>query len=109
MTQACLQDNVRLFTFRSKKSIGGGGSNCCYNTQYSNGSSCASCNAGADCSIVGTNIATQVLETGYWRANINTTDIRKCRLPAACNNTATITAIANNALLLVVVAAAVQL
>jgi hypothetical protein len=77
--------------------IGEGGSDCCYNTQYSNGKSCVPCKTGADCSIVGTSIATQVLDVGYWRDSINTTDIRKCWLPAACNNTATVTAISNNA------------
>jgi hypothetical protein len=83
--------------------IGEGGSDCCFNAQYSNGSSCIPCKAGADCSIVGTNIATQVLQAGYWRASTNSTDIRKCWLPAACNRTATTntttTAIATTAVL----------
>jgi hypothetical protein len=73
--------------------IGEGGSDCCYNTQYSDGNSCIPCKDGGDCSMIGTNVATQVLDVGYWRASINTTDIRKCWLPAACNNTATVTAV----------------
>jgi hypothetical protein len=72
---------------------GEGGSDCCYNTQYSDGKSCRPCIDGANCSIVGTNIATQVLELGYWRDSTNTTDIRKCWLQAACNNTAIVTAV----------------
>jgi hypothetical protein len=73
--------------------IGKGGSDCCYNTQYSDGSSCIPCIDGVNCSTIGTNIATQVLDIGCWRASTNTTDVRKCWLPAACNNTATIAAI----------------
>jgi hypothetical protein len=69
--------------------VGEGGSDCCFDTQCSDGRSCIPCKTGANCSIVGTNIATQVLQHGWWRASIYTTDIRKCWLPAACNRTAT--------------------
>eukprot|EP00953_Heterococcus_sp_UTEX-ZZ885_P008097 4861-Heterococcus_DN1.PRE.2 len=77
-------------------------SSCCYASGYgynllNNNNATTTCQDtdtdGVNCSIIGTSIATQVLDIGYWRASTSTTDVRKCWLPAACNNTATIAAI----------------
>jgi hypothetical protein len=57
---------------------------CCYNSQYSNGESCASCETGTDCSVIGTSLATQSLVIGYWRASTTSTDVRPCWFADAC-------------------------
>jgi hypothetical protein len=59
---------------------------CCYNNQYNNGTNCNSCPEGADCSVVGTTLATLSMTPGYWRASQATTDVRDCWLAEACGN-----------------------
>jgi hypothetical protein len=63
---------------------GEGGSDCCYNTQYSDGAACMPCLHGGDCRQVGASLATQSVLPTYWRASEATTDIRKCWEPSAC-------------------------
>jgi hypothetical protein len=60
---------------------------CCYNGQYSDGTRCIACIAGADCSTVGSTLATLPLTAGFWRASDATTDVRECWLAAACVGT----------------------
>jgi predicted outer membrane repeat protein len=64
---------------------GRGGADCCYGTQYTNGNSCEVCLRGADCSILGSSLASQSLTIGFWRASDSTTDVRECWLKSACN------------------------
>lgn len=45
---------------------------------------CASCPTGADCSVVGTTKHTLVVLPGYWRPNLNSTQILQCYVEAAC-------------------------
>jgi hypothetical protein len=59
--------------------------NCCYGTQYSDGSSCVTCEEGTDCSVIGTSLATQSLVSGYWRASSTSTDVRPCWFADACS------------------------
>jgi hypothetical protein len=59
--------------------------NCCYGTQYSDGSVCQQCLPGADCSVVGTSLMTQSLLPGNWRASNTTTDVRPCWFAEACS------------------------
>jgi hypothetical protein len=40
--------------------------------------------AGADCSVIGTSLATQAMLPGYWRASSTSTDVRQCWLATAC-------------------------
>jgi hypothetical protein len=58
----------------------------CYGTQYSDSKlkACVSCLPGADCSILGSSLTSQTLQPGYWRAVLNTTDVRKCWVAKAC-------------------------
>ena len=63
---------------------GEGGSDCCYDTQYSDGKKCVPCLEGGDCTTVGSSLATQSLKSGRWRASQDTTDIRKCWVKHAC-------------------------
>jgi hypothetical protein len=63
---------------------GEGASDCCNDEQYSNGVQCVPCLEGADCSVVGSTLASQALVPGYWRLSTNTTDVRKCWVPEAC-------------------------
>eukprot|EP00953_Heterococcus_sp_UTEX-ZZ885_P035939 18536-Heterococcus_DN1.PRE.5 len=57
---------------------------CCYNSQYSDGTRCVTCKVGTDCSVVGTSLATQSLVHGYWRAATTSTDVRPCWFADAC-------------------------
>jgi hypothetical protein len=57
---------------------------CCYNNQYSNGTSCVTCKQGTHCSVIGTSLATQSLIDGYWRASPTSTDVRPCWFADAC-------------------------
>jgi hypothetical protein len=71
-----------------------GGKTCCFADQYSDNKNCQSCMDGADCSFVGSTLASIQLEPGYWRASGNTTDVRECWLAEACvgtNNLSTLT------------------
>jgi hypothetical protein len=75
---------------------------CCYGNQYSDGTSCKQCPEGADCSTVGSTLATLSMALGFWRASQATTDVRACWLAEACRDidsydTATATATAANA------------
>jgi hypothetical protein len=65
---------------------------CCYGNQYSNGISCVTCEAGTDCSTIGTSLATQSLLTGYWRASTISTDVRPCWFAHACAGNSNTTA-----------------
>jgi hypothetical protein len=68
---------------------------CCYNNQYSNKTSCVTCQQGTNCSVVGTSLATQSLVKGYWRASPTSTDVRPCWFAKACSgNGSTTTAAA---------------
>jgi hypothetical protein len=58
--------------------------NCCYGTQYSNGTDCEPCPKGANCSTVGSTLATMSMKPGFWRASSTTTDVRDCWLAEAC-------------------------
>jgi hypothetical protein len=58
---------------------------CCYGNQYSDGSSCVTCEQGTDCSVIGTSLATQSLVSGYWRASSTSTDVRSCWFADACS------------------------
>jgi hypothetical protein len=74
---------------------------CCYNNQYSNGTSCVICEQGTNCSAIGTSLATQSLVKGYWRASTTSTDVRPCWFADACmsnsnNNSTNSTAGADN-------------
>jgi hypothetical protein len=72
----------------------GSGTSCCYADQYSDGKDCQSCLDGANCSFVGSTLATLQLEPGDWRASLDTTDARECWLAEACvgiNNLSTTT------------------
>ena len=62
----------------------GRGSNCCYNTQYSDGKACLPCLNGGDCSKIGASVTTQSLKPGRWRASPETTDVRQCWVERAC-------------------------
>jgi hypothetical protein len=67
---------------------GVGGADCCYSKkQYRDGTNCLDCIDGADCSAVGSSVATQALKAGFWRNSNLTTDIRACKFAAACNHT----------------------
>jgi hypothetical protein len=62
----------------------GSGTSCCYADQYSHGKKCQSCLDGANCSFVGSSLASLQLNPGYWRASNLTTDVRECWLAEAC-------------------------
>jgi hypothetical protein len=79
----------------SDTDIGENRGDCCYGNQYSNGESCVTCEAGTDCSVIGTSLATQSLLTGYWRASLTSTDVRPCWFANACisnSNSTSVTA-----------------
>jgi predicted outer membrane repeat protein len=63
---------------------GQGGDNCCSGNQYSDGAQCLPCLHGGDCSTVGSSLISQRLQPGYWRAAVDTNDVRECWYAAAC-------------------------
>jgi hypothetical protein len=89
-----IHDDTTMFIILLLHSSGSG--TCCYADQYSDGKDCQSCIDGANCSFLGSKLATLQLKPGYWRASSDTTDIRECWLAEACvkNNTLTTTAAA---------------
>jgi hypothetical protein len=80
----CLYSHCRNAALLLHRVIGENGSDCCYGNQYSNGESCVTCEAGTDCSVIGTTLATQSLVKGYWRASTASTDVRPCWFANAC-------------------------
>jgi hypothetical protein len=78
---------ARITALLMYRTAGENRGDCCYGNQYSNGISCVTCMAGANCSTIGTSLATQSLVKGYWRASFTSTDIRQCWYPKACNST----------------------
>jgi hypothetical protein len=65
----------------------GSGTACCYADQYSDGNDCQPCLDGADCSFIGSTLASLKMQPGYWRASNSTTDVRECWLIEACVGT----------------------
>jgi hypothetical protein len=82
-----LHDNATAAATCTDADTGENRGDCCYDGQYSDGTRCIACIAGADCSIVGSTLATLPLTAGFWRASDATTDVRECWLAAACVGT----------------------
>jgi hypothetical protein len=85
---------ARITALLMYRNAGENRGDCCYGNQYSNGISCVTCMAGANCSTIGTSLATQSLVKGYWRASITSTDVRQCWFPEACTSSSNTSAAA---------------